>query len=193
MAIALIQLSPRTAGSSTPAGTLRTGETGHFPLTTSAFNEGETLELSILTTQVGDFPVDGNVRITTSPAQFVADGIVRSIGAVAGSYTRLNVEILSVTTARDATTITSLNLQQLTVVAPTASRSTAVTAANSGFVQSIFTGNRLSTNRDESGLEVRFGPTENITRYPLRPGAALPAGAIISNAHDLRFNILVNV
>ena len=93
-------------------GVIRRGIAGRAPLGTSAFREDQRLTVQILDDEVVDFPVGGRVVITTTPADFVADGTVISVGVDSESLTHRDVvvEINEVTTARSAISITTLNL-----------------------------------------------------------------------------------
>ena len=191
MAIALLNVAPATGVRT--VGTARPGTTGAIPLAQSAYDEGGSLTIPIADADVAsDFVIGSRVVITSTPAQFVADGVITAIAPLtSATHRNVTVRIDAVTTARNTTSITALNLATLALsLTPVAH--TALTAAQSGFVQAIYTGNNLSSNAHERGLIASFGPSVNSTSYPLRPGVVLPEGAVITNSLDERFNILIN-
>ena len=195
MAIHLLTVSTAGTQPVDTVGTVRTGETGHFPLGTAGFAEDATLNVRILTTQVGDFPVGRIVDITTTPAQFVARGRIVGIGGVSGSYTNLDVLITSVTTARNADTITNVNLASR-IINPVTPGETSVPARSAtnpggGFVQAILVGDEKPENHS---LFIRFGSSGSRSEYVLSEGAPVPAGATVLNYSTAStvYNLLLN-
>ena len=203
MAIALLNIAPAdvtTTGGVRVPGTSRNGADTIVPLGTAAFNENEQLRVPILNTEVSDFQVGTTVVITTNPNQFQGEGVVTAVGTAVGTHTDVTVEIDNVIVARNTVGLDFIILTAYTTTATVVTRTPArspsgtgtYTAAQSGFVQAVYTGNDLSSNAHERGLMVSFGPSGNTTTYQLRAGVALPEGAFITNSRDERFNILIN-
>lgn len=194
MAINNIPLAARTTTGDI-FGTAAQGQTGNFPTNINQFDEDA--EISVIfpnaAIDASGIVEDSLLRITTLPAQFAAFGRVTSIVRPGGgSTTTVTFRIDTVNTARNADAITNIIIAERTPGPLGAASTHTVTALQSGFVQAIYTGDRLATNAEKRDITITFGPAGDTTTYEVREGIPIPVAGIISNGQEHEYNILIN-